>query len=431
MFSETPLTQEEIRKFSKILRGTSKERRAGRNFFLDEISNPEEFKKRQRFQIYLHSGESSKLFDIEEDEAAQRIMKIFEPHLWKIDSKNFLNQNLLHFFITSRFKSSLVYLLRHPNQHVRDMVFEKDLAAKTPLMVSLRSLIRSHSQDPVTVAIWDVMKNSGLDRIQKHFDNSDDDILHVCAETDQNVLLLEIARMVEKSEHVLRKNKDDRTVLDLCDNQKVLCQLLELLSTQIQLGGALKDIKSENKQKNLLHYWAAKNFDDAVDMFRKSVSPTIFTDKLFEKSANGSTPLMACATNGSKECLQIFLCFLSLEMKDWTPTEKETRMETILHDNNKYNETLLSLVLKQREILEVSKHILLEWEKTTHTHKEMSNEDRKADQRQLKSVTKCMKTNLKPSVEVQKALADVNDSLRKKKTKVRWTLEMLLIGGTY
>ena len=141
MFSETPLTEEEIRTFSDILKGTSKERRARRNFFLDEISNPKEFKKRQRFQIYLHSGESSKLFDIEEDEAAQRIMKIFEPHLWKIDSKSFLNQNLLHFFITSRFKSSLVYLLRHPNQHVRDMVFEKDLAAKTPLMVSLKSLI--------------------------------------------------------------------------------------------------------------------------------------------------------------------------------------------------------------------------------------------------------------------------------------------------
>ena len=343
-------------------------------------------------------------------------MKMFEPNLWKINSKNNLKQNLLHFFITSRFKSSLVYLLRHPNQHVQDMVFERDMANKTPLRVSLRSL----SKDPVIVGIWDVMKKLSLKKIQQHFETYDRDILHVCAETGQKELLLQIARVIERSESILRQNKEDRTVLDLCNDQNIVCQLLELLSTQIQLEDALKDIKDRNKQKNLLHHWAAKNFDDAVNYFRKSVSPSVFTGMLFEKSANGSTPLMVSATNGSKECLQIFLCFLSLEMKDWTPDLNKTRMDIILHHKNNYNQTLLSLVLKQNEILEVSKHILLEWEKITH--KEVGK-GRNADQKQRKAVTRCMKANLKPSIEVQKALADVNDSLRKKKTKILfiWT----------
>ena len=41
-------------------------------------------------------------------------------------------------------------------------------------------------------------------------------------------------------------------------------------------------------------------------------------------------------------------------------------MEIILHKQNNYGNTLLSLVLQHNDALEVSKHILLEWEKVAH-----------------------------------------------------------------
>ena len=76
-------------------------------------------------------------------------------------------------------------------------------------------------------------------------------------------------------------------------------------------------------------------------------------------------------------------------------------MDFILHHKNNYNQTLLSLVLKQNEILQVSKHILLGWEKINHKVVEGGELD---DQEQRKAVTQCMKKNLKPSVEVQMVL---------------------------
>ena len=73
--------------------------------------------------------------------------------------------------------------------------------------------------------------------------------------------------------------------------------------------------------------------------------------------------------------------------------------------------------MKQNEILQVSKHILLGWEKIDHKEIEGRN---LTDQKQRQAVTRCMKKHLKPSVEVQMALSDVNNSLKKKKTKIVW-----------
>ena len=402
-----------------------------RNCFFEEISRPESSgtEKRAKFEVFLRSAETSKLFEAAEDETAQMIMKTFTAALWKISSRNSLNQNLLQFFITSHFKASLVYLLRHPNPHVKEMVFERDMAGRAPLMVGIKSLAvkvkdnRVKAKDnpakakdnPVILAIWDVMKSTSDEKIKEHFKNYDKDILLTCATQGQNNVLIQIALMFEKSDILLRKNEEDRTVFDLCNCQKTVHQLLERLSTQTNMEDALKGIKDKNKEKNILHHWAAKNFDDAIDFFRKKVSPSVFTDMLFEKSANGSTPMMVSALNGAQECLQIFLFFLSLEMKEWEPAVKKERMDIILHEKNQYNNTLLSLVLKQTEILHVSKHLLLSWEKINH--KESEEGTKLADQAQRKAVTRCMKMHLKPSVEVQMALSDVNDSLEKKKTK--------------
>ena len=123
-----PPLPDELETFSKILKGTSQEIKEKRNKFFDEISRAEStgIENSAKFEFFLNSGATSKLFEAGEDETAQRIMKTFKPDLWKISSRNSLDQNLLQFFITSHFKSSLVYLLRHPNPHIKKMVFERD-----------------------------------------------------------------------------------------------------------------------------------------------------------------------------------------------------------------------------------------------------------------------------------------------------------------
>ena len=145
------------------------------------------------------------------------------------------------------------------------MVFERDGAGKTPLEVSIKSLA---TDSPVVVAIWEVMENSGYEKIKEHFGQEETkDILHICATHGQNYLLLKIAQTIEKSDILLRKNEEERTVFDLCNNQHILCQLLERLSTHTKIEDVLKDIRDKNKKKNLLHHWASKNFDDAIDCF--------------------------------------------------------------------------------------------------------------------------------------------------------------------
>ena len=262
---------DELKRFSEIVEGPTEDIKEKRNDFFDEISKAESGgnERRATFAYFLHSGTTSKLFEAADDETAERIMTTFKPDLWKIDSRNNLNQNLLQFFITSRFKSSLEYLLQHPSPHVKEMTFERDGAGKTALEVSIKT--RSLNQDKsVAVTIWEVMKRTGCKKIKEHFENHDKEILHICAAHGQDDILLEIAQMIEKSDILLRRNEEERTVFELCNNQKIVVQLLQRLSAQTKIEDALKDLK-DNKKKNILHHWAAKNFDDAIDFFRRSV----------------------------------------------------------------------------------------------------------------------------------------------------------------
>ena len=91
--------------------------------------------------------------------------------------------------------------------------------------------------------------------------------------------------------------------------------------------------------------------------------------------------------------------------------------EDILHSKNKYGSTLLSLVLQQGGKLEVSKHILLEWEKQAHQVEEEDLKTQEVLQRK-KELTRCMRDHLKASYEVQIALKEVNSSMKKKQTKM-------------
>ena len=416
-----------------MMKGPPEELRA----FLEEISpkklSEETSKKRSMFQLFLTRSKTSKLFEVEDDLVAAKIMAIFEPHVWKIDSSSeILQGTLIHYFITRGFKTSLVHLLCHNYPHMKEMVFGRDRAQRSPLRIALVSFKFNEDelQTKILERLWKLMNSAGQAKLEEHFRKYDKDILHICAEKaadksrkDEGLkgrYLIKIAKVLligaDSKQEVLRKGADDRTVLDMCADEKVLIDLLQLLDPLDQIEDILRDIKYKDKGKNLLHVWAGRNFEKAIDFFRRSVSPAVFTDMIFEESKNGSTPLMVCALNGNKKTLQYLLCALTVDMLTWTEDQKKDRMEIILHKQNNYGNTLLSLVLQHNEALEVSKHILLEWEKVAH---KVEDDDEKttAGQKQRKNLTKCMRTHLKQSFEVQEALDDVDHSLEKKKTK--------------
>ena len=440
LFSEKtePLSQKEIEEFENILKRHSTSSQEAGNF-LNEIYastqasplNQGTDQKYARFKLFLSSSKTSKLFEVEDDRVAVMIMKLFDPDVWKIDSRSEnLQETLLHYFITTRLTVSLRYMLSAFHAHMKEMVFETNSAKRSPLREILTSLSEDLEKYTFVESLWNIMKEADEERLRDHFRNFDKDIMYICAKREKGdgkgkkgKLLLEIARMFSISEmkdELLRTHTDDRSVLDLCEYEIVLYNLLKLLTAIPKVEHTLKEAKNETKRKNLLHYWGAHDFDKVIDLFRRSVSPSVFIDMIFEKSKNGSTPLMVCASHGSKRTLQYLLCSLTVDMMTWPPQLKEKRMEILLHHKNTYGNTLLNLVLKHNEALEVSKHILLEWEKVKHKVEE-GNERNAPGQKQRKSLTRCMRSHLKQSFEVQEALDDVDHSLQKKKTKKVFT----------
>ena len=134
------LTSKDIETCQEMMKGPPEVLRA----FLEEISpkklSEETSKKRSMFQLFLTRSKTSKLFEVQDDLVAAKIMAIFEPHVWKIDSSSeILQGTLIHYFITRGFKTSLVHLLCHNYPHMKEMVFERDLVRRSPLRIALVS----------------------------------------------------------------------------------------------------------------------------------------------------------------------------------------------------------------------------------------------------------------------------------------------------
>ena len=401
------LTTEDVQEFDILLMEESEENDRARRSFLGGLPTGSA-QVRLKFEEYLRSAETSRLFSVRDDFLAVRIMNMFHPQVWKIDSKNGKREEtLLHFYITNNFKASLAFLLCQKRQYVQDMIFVKNSAGKTPLMVSLTSLDQYSGN--FSSKIWELM--AGDVRVQNHLKSVD--VLQACAENGRNNLLLKIASTMEKRD-LLGQTAGGRTVLDLCSDSEVVFKILQQVMPLNDIEEDLSKIRDKEKGKNLLHHWSSKNFYEVIDFFRRAVSSATFKQMLDEKSKNGSNALMVAAVHGSKECLQIFLHFISLEM---TFNVHNKAKEDILHSKNKYGSTLLSLVLQQGGKLEVSKHILLEWEKQAHQVEEEDLKTQEVLQRK-KELTRCMRDHLKASYEVQIALKEVNSSMKKKQTKM-------------
>ena len=297
-FSEKiePLSQNEVEEFENILkRHSTSSQEAG--YFLNEIYASTQasplnqggtHQKYARFKLFLSSSKTSKLFEVEDDRVAVMIMKLFDPDVWKIDSRSeTLQETLLHYFITNQLKASLRYLIAIDHPHMKEMVFETNFAKRSPLREILTSLSEDLEKYRFVKSLWDKMKAAGPERLKDHFRSFDKDMMSICAEREvkgdgkgkKGRLLLEIARVFSVSEmkdELLRKRGGGHTVLDLCDNEEILHELLKLLTPIPQIEDSLKGVKNETKNKNLLHFWGANEFDTVVDLFRRSVSPSVF-----------------------------------------------------------------------------------------------------------------------------------------------------------
>ena len=165
------LSVEDVQNFDSLLRDETEENKKARSSFLCGLPTGST-QVRLKFEEYLLSGDTSKLFIVKDDFLAVRIMNMFDPKIWKIDSKNGnLEENLLHFFITNNFKASLAFLLCHKSPHVQDMILEKNSAGKTPLMVSMTSLFQYSAN--FSFKIWKLMTLHEDARLQEHLKNVD------------------------------------------------------------------------------------------------------------------------------------------------------------------------------------------------------------------------------------------------------------------
>ena len=132
------------------------------------------------------------------------------------------------------------------------------------------------------------------------------------------------------------------------------------------------------------------------------------------QSSNGNNPMMVSALHSKKESLEQFLHHICLHRDLYERDD----LKKVLHAKDTHGDTLLALVLQQSGRLDAAKNTILDMEKKFHGAETdtdtNTNEDTAKGKREL---LECLKENLKPSVEVQKAINDIENYLPKSFTQ--------------
>ena len=375
------------------------------------LADPEE---RAKLEDILSESSPSKLFKIRDDKFAAEIIQKIDPEVWKIKSKNETRgDNLLHYFINEGFYLSFKYLLdTASSSDLTELVFEQNKAGNTPLMSSL-----TQNMHAISHKLWQIMQKD----VERFADTSSSlnqrkmTVLHLCAQNEENKLLLQIFKALHstKQDSLFTRTREGRTVLDICKDEDTLIQILELLDlTQLE-----QDLQyCDHKDRNILNHWARNNLHLSIDYLQMNISKETFKEMILKESLNGKNPIMISALHSKKESLERFLhhiCFYRSLYKD--------DLDKILHSKDIYGDTILSLILQQSGRLDAAKNIILDMEKKYHgaetetceTHSTMN----KATDEGKRRLLKCLKEHLNPSVEVQKAIDDIESSLPKSTAK--------------
>ena len=391
------------------------------------LSDPEE---KEKLKTVLSSDASSTLFKLKNDTFVATIIDHMDPEVWKINSKiEGRGENLLHYCINNGYRFSAVALLTTDHPHVTDLVFEKNAAGNTPLMSSLKQ-----KMEAVSHMIWVVMLTRGQAKIDE-IGSQLSHILQLCAQNEENELLLKILQGIRAQnpqkvcELVLAKTGEENTLLATCRDEDALIRILKLL----KIKAVEEDfLRCDKKKRNVLNHWARSDFHEAIHHLQIHLSTDTFKKMLMQKSSNGNNPIMVSALHGNKECLDIFLHHICLYQKTFYKDD----LADILHDEDNYGDTLLALVLEQPERLGSAKKILLDLEMKHHganaKHANNASVEDKDAEKGKRELTECLRKHLKPSVEVQQALNDIDNALPKSNLKkagiwVRVFLKSLLL----
>ena len=245
---------------------------------------------KESFKNLLMHGSTSKLFKIKKDETACNIMTMFEPELWKIESKlEGREENLLHHFIKQKLECAIDILLACDHPHLGQLFVEKAANGNTPLMSSI-----NQDMEKVNEKIWSAMqllKPESL-KMEDFLVNtqSKTSVLTLCAENNYDKLLGKICESIDPDERkdvFLLKTRGGRTVIDMCKKEDTLLKLLDL----INLGNHGNDLYYlDMKDKNVLHYWCENNFKKVIERLKSNIGDEPFTEMVFQKSKNLNNP---------------------------------------------------------------------------------------------------------------------------------------------
>ena len=352
----------------------------------------------------MSSDASSTLFKLKNDTFVATIIDQLDPEIWNIKSKiEGREENLLHFCINKGYHFSAIALLTTDHPHLTNLVFEKNKAGNTPLMSSLKQ-----KMEAVSHKIWDVMLSRGQEKIEE-IGSQLSHILQLCAQNEENELLLKILKAIHNQkptkvhELVFSRTGEEWTVLHMCKDENTLIQILNLLEIKTVEEDLLH---CDKEDKNVFNHWARHDLHEAIDHLQIHLSAEAFKKMITQRSSNGKNPIMVSAFHSSKECLDTFLHHICLYQK----TLYKDDLGRILHEEDKHGDTLLALVLQQPGRLDSAKNILLYLEMKYHgAEAKHANNAEKGKQ----ELTECMRKHLKPSVEVQRALNDIDNSLPK------------------
>ena len=318
-------------------------------------------------------------------------MNRFTPEIWKLRFRNQLNENILHHFINQGFQHAVSYLL--DNHEIFDLCLDEDSAGNTPLMTMV-----FQNETDMALKMWEYMYDVDPLRLRGRIiytNKSNKNILHLCTEYRQCQLLRAIVSIMQ-SQNIFREEiisafnqpfPDGRKLFDMLLNQEVLVELFDIIGPE-NLDLNYVDMKGDN----VLHRHAQMNYFEAIKKLFNGTKDFIFRNLIFQKNKNGNNPLMSAAISNSNQSLCFMMYKLVTQLSD-------AEAEELLHHKNNFGETLLSLVLQQQGTLLVPKTILLELEKSYHGSE--------------KEVTKCFRKTLQSSLEVHKALANIEETYEK------------------
>ena len=323
--------------------------------------------------------------------------------------------NLLHILLRRRFQDSMMILML--DYDIDHLYFNANNAGDMSIMIEIdnSNVFNRGAEDNIhgpyrniTITIWENMIKSGrhseLNSILTCLNSNQKNIFHNCAENQRNDLLLIMCKDVHVKPDVLemalnQENGDKHTPLDCCSNEDTILCIIDILP---KFDTAHKD----GKGNNVIHIFGKKNFKLVIQKIFMILSDQQEIIKLLmHKNDNGNNPLMSCTFKNSSDTLNLLLCTL------FTFQGSEQNHElvgSILHDQNTIGNTLLSLILHYQQSRALSKTLALQMEKNYH-----SVYDKKS--LTLARLTKCLRDNVEPSVEVLNALKDVEDCYEKSK----------------